>query len=272
MMPTTYTTALTIAGSDPGGGAGIQADLKTFAALGCYGLSVITALTAQNTQGVQGIQTIPESFVSLQLQSLFQDIAIGAAKTGMLHHTEMIKAVTHFFDKRPCPLIVDPVMTAKDGSLLLKSDAITALKEYLLPMATLLTPNLPEAEHLLQRSINNVKEMEQAAKLLAEMGPQSVLIKGGHLAVSESSDCLYNRVSQEIIWLKAPRIMTPNTHGTGCTLSAAITALLAKGISLNQAVEQAKAYLSAALKAGADYSLGQGHGPVHHFYQFWKSP
>ena len=269
-MPQTYTTVLTIAGSDPGGGAGIQADLKTFAALGCYGLSVITALTAQNTQGVQGIQTIPESFVRLQLMSLWEDIPVTAAKIGMLHHSSMIKSIANFFTEHQCPLIIDPVMTAKDGSPLLKPEAITTFKKYLLPMATLLTPNLPEAEQLLERSINSFQEMEQAGKSISEMGAEAVLIKGGHLKNAPSDDCLYIRTAKEIIWLDAPRINTQNNHGTGCTLSAAITAFLAQGIPLNQAVTQAKAYLSAALESGADYVLGHGHGPVHHFHQLWR--
>lgn len=269
-MTTRYTTTLTIAGSDPSAGAGIQADLKTFAALGCYGLSVITALTAQNTQGVQGIQMIPDSFVTSQLESLYQDINIGTVKTGMLHHAGIIKAVAHFFNKNPHPLVVDPVMVAKDGSLLLEPDAIRALKENLLPKATLLTPNLPEAEALLDRPIQSLRDMEQAAKLIIKMGPQAVLIKGGHLASSQSQDCFYSKVSQQVIWFDAPRIDTNNTHGTGCTLSAAIAAFLARGNSLIKSVELAKAYLSSALQAGAIYRLGQGNGPVHHLNQLWQ--
>jgi hydroxymethylpyrimidine/phosphomethylpyrimidine kinase len=265
-----YITALTIAGSDPSGGAGMQADLKTFSALGCYGLSVLTALPAQNTQGVQGIQEIPESFVALQLQSIFQDIRVAAAKTGMLHNAKIIQHVARFFEGQSCPLIVDPVISAKDGSLLLESDAITVLKERLIPLATILTPNLLEAEMLWGQPINSPMDMENAANFLASLGATAVLIKGGHMKTDQSNDCLYLSASQETIWLNAPRIVTQNTHGTGCTLSAAITAMLAKGAPLLQAVQQAKDYLFSALQAGAVYTLGNGHGPVHHFYQFWE--
>ncbi len=261
-----YVTALTIAGSDPSGGAGIQADLKTFSALGCYGLSVITALTAQNTQGVQGIEYVSEQFVEKQLKSVFDDIEVGVIKTGMLHNSKIITVIANFLKNKCCPLLVDPVITAKDGSILLEDSAIFTLQEKLLPLATLITPNIPEAEVLLQCSIKNYEDMEKACKSLATLGPKAVLLKGGHLMSTESNDCFYDAISQEISWFKAPRINTLNTHGTGCTLSAAITACLAKGFPLERAIGEAKKYLSAALKAGAELTLGHGHGPVYHFY------
>lgn len=260
-----YCCTLTIAGSDPSGGAGIQADLKTFAALGCYGLSVLTALTAQNTQGVQGIHPIPAGFIKLQLESLFQDIDIAAVKIGMVHQTDIIETITKFLKDKPQPLVIDPVMEAKGGNILLEKKAINALLDCFLPRACLLTPNLPEAEALLQNKIKNHLEMERAAKKLTEMGAQAVLLKGGHLSTPDSCDCLYIKASQELIWFKGPRILTPNTHGTGCTLSSAITALIARGFRLPDAITQAKSYLLAALQAGAAYKLGQGHGPLQHF-------
>lgn len=265
-----YTTTLSIAGSDPGGGAGIQADLKTFSALGCYGMSVITALTAQNTQGVQAIETLPVAFVMQQLQSLFNDIDIQAIKIGMLSNHEIIETLARYLTHQPQPLIVDPVMTAKDGSQLLATNAITALKDYILPLTTLLTPNIPEAELLLGTSITTRLQMEQAAKSLADIGPAAVLIKGGHLTDTFSNDCLYTKVTRQLLWFDSPRINTVNTHGTGCTLSAAITAFIAKGKPLSEAVQQAKHYLYQAIQHGSHYHLGKGHGPVHHFYAWWN--
>lgn len=265
-----YTTALSIAGSDPSGGAGIQADIKTFSALGCYGMSVITALTAQNTQGVQGVHTAPAEFVELQLKSIFADIKVNATKTGMLHNAKVIDRVANFFKTHPSPLIIDPVIMAKDGSLLLETEALDALKAKLLPYAYLITPNLPEAELLLEYPIQNEAAMEQAARDLTDLGAHAVLIKGGHLNDSESNDCLYIRKEQKLHWFNAKRINTRNTHGTGCTLSAAITALIAQNVPLYDAVAQAKAYLNAALIKGADYQLGLGYGPVHHFHSLWK--
>lgn len=266
-----YTTALSIAGSDPSGGAGIQADIKTFSALGCYGMSVITALTAQNTQGVQGVHTIPAEFVELQLKSIFADIKVNAAKTGMLHNALVIDRVANFFESHRCPLIIDPVIMAKDGSLLLETEALSALKTQLLPHAYLITPNLPEAELLLGRTIKTAKDMEAAAHDLGQLGAEAVLIKGGHLNDSESNDCLYVREQQQIFWFNATRIHTQNTHGTGCTLSAAITAFTAQGLTIYEAVSAAKTYLNLAIQNGAPYQLGQGHGPVHHFHSFWKT-
>lgn len=265
-----YKVALTIAGSDSSGGAGIQADLKTFAALGCYGMSVITALTAQNTQGVQAILAVPAKFVQQQLDSCFSDIKINAIKTGMLFSASIIEVVAEYIANYRVPLVIDPVMVSKNGSLLLKKNAINSLSEKLLPLATLLTPNIDEAEYLLKKSINDKQTMQQAARELCNMGPRAVLIKGGHLHAETSDDCLYIRKDKKFYWFKAKRIITNNTHGTGCTLSSAITAFMAQGNSLVDSVNYAKKYITKALVVGSKYRLGSGHGPVHHFYKVWS--
>ena len=264
-----YTTTLTIAGSDNSGGAGIQADLKTFSALGCYGMSVITALTAQNTRGVQTIYEVSPAFIGQQIDSIFEDIKVDAIKIGMLHSTEVITTVAEKLrNYKTIPLILDPVMVGKDKSPLLKPTAINALRDNLLPLATLITPNLPEAETLLGKTIRDHKEMEKSALELSKLGPKAVLIKGGHLAEPESADCLY--IENTYHWFSNPRIETINTHGTGCTLSAAIAAFMAKKYSLYDAVKNAKKYISAAIATGSEYKLGHGYGPVHHFHQLWK--
>jgi hydroxymethylpyrimidine/phosphomethylpyrimidine kinase len=266
-----YHKALTIAGSDSGAGAGIQADLKTFAALGCYGLSVLTAITAQNTLGVQAVHRLPPKFISQQLESVLTDIGCDAIKIGMLGDSLTVKTVSKQLQLlQSTPIIVDPVMVAKGGSLLLAQDAIITLRDELLPLATLLTPNLPEAECLLATKIDDLNGMEKAAQELCRLGPQAVLIKGGHLNnKEESSDYLFIQTTATGYWLSQTRIHTQNTHGTGCTLSAAIAALLAQKKPLVDAVKGAKRYVTDALQAGSQYQLGQGHGPVHHFYQNW---
>lgn len=261
-----YYKTLSIAGSDSGGGAGIQADIKTFSALGCYGMSVITALTAQNTLGVQGILPIPPEFIRLQLKSILDDMSADAIKTGMLHSAEVIEAIVSTLNQyQPIPLIVDPVMIAKDGSYLLEPNAIEALKTQLFPITTLMTPNVVEAEALLNSKIIDKTSIEKAAKELTQWGSKAVLLKGGHMPGSEGSDCLYIKAEDRCYWLHKPTIKTKNTHGTGCTLSAAITAFIAQGFSLLEAMTQAKEYLSNALTTGADYQLGKGYGPVKHF-------
>ncbi|HYF97429.1 MAG TPA: bifunctional hydroxymethylpyrimidine kinase/phosphomethylpyrimidine kinase, partial [Coxiellaceae bacterium] len=218
-----YIKTLTIAGSDSGGGAGIQADLKTFAALGCYGMSVITALTAQNTLGVQGVFPIPPEFVALQLLSVLDDMRADAVKTGMLHSAAVIEAIADELKKYlPLSLVVDPVMVAKDGSLLLEPSAIHSLQEKLFPLATLITPNLVEAESLLNYKITTKELMEQAAQDLSQWGSQAVLLKGGHREGHEGDDCLYLAEQKKWYWYSNPVVKTKNTHGTGCTLSAAI--------------------------------------------------
>jgi hydroxymethylpyrimidine/phosphomethylpyrimidine kinase len=265
-----YIKTLTIAGSDSGGGAGIQADLKTFSALGCYGMSVITVLTAQNTLGVQAIQDIPAEFIGKQLDSIFSDMGVDAIKIGMLHSPAVIEIIAaHLKNHSAIPIVLDPVMIAKDGSPLLQQNAVDALRIQLFPLATLITPNLTEVEVLLQQTIRDHQAMEQAAQQLCTLGPQAVLIKGGHLENAESADCLYIKNQNRCHWFTNQRIATHNTHGTGCTLSAAITAFMAKGNNLLAAVSAAKQYISAAIAAGSAYTLGKGHGPVQHFHQWW---
>lgn len=264
-----YARTLTIAGSDSGGGAGIQADLKAFSALGCYGMSVITALTAQNTKAVTGILSVPPAFIAEQLKAVLSDIGTDAVKIGMLHTPEVIEKVAHTLTEFGVSnIVLDPVMVAKSGDKLLQDEAVDALKTYLLPIATIITPNLPETSVLLGQAVETYSHMQQAANDLARLCPGAILVKGGHLTSDESTDLLYLSASEQHEFTSA-RIPTKNAHGTGCTLSAAIAAGLAKGVSVVDAVSAAKQYLTGALQAGADYELGHGHGPVHHFYQWW---
>ena len=266
---------LTIAGSDSGGGAGIQADLKTFSALGTYGASVITALTAQNTRSVTAIHDVPADFVGAQLDAVFDDIRIDAVKVGMLSRPETIAVVAERLERyRANRIVVDPVMITKSGDRLLQPDAVAALRERLLPLATLITPNLPEAGVLLDAKppVDEAGMLEAAAALRA-LGRGAVLLKGGHLAGDESIDVFADGAdgnkggAPEI--LRARRIATRNTHGTGCTLSAAIAALLGRGLSLRSAVERAKTFVTAAIQASDQLSVGKGHGPVQHFHALW---
>jgi len=267
-----YPRALTIAGSDSGGGAGIQADLKTFAALGCYGMSVVTALTAQNTVAVVGIHPVPPDFIAAQLDAVMEDIGADAIKVGMLHSAEVIVTVAERLRRYPqVPIVVDPVMVAKSGDRLLREDAVTALREVLLPLATVVTPNLPEAETLLGRRVRDRDAMNAAAIDLLRLGPRAVVVKGGHLAGGDSTDVLALAGETTVRWFQAPRATTSNTHGTGCTYSSAIAAGLARGAGIAEAVEQAKRYLTGAITAGATFKLGGGHGPVHHFHALWPS-
>lgn len=266
-----YYRALTIAGSDSGGGAGIQADLKTFAALGCYGLSVITALTAQNTRGVSAISPVSPDFVDRQLEAVLTDIGADAVKIGMLHSPDIIRTVADNLQRYEISnIVLDPVMVAKSGDRLLQEEAAQALAALLLPLATLITPNLPEAAVLLGRPLERREEMEAAARDLALLGPEAVLVKGGHLEGERSPDLLYERYEDRVTSFDAARVRTVNTHGTGCTLSSAIAAGLARGLALNEAVHRAKDYLSGALEKGAGYRLGSGHGPVHHLWEHWS--
>lgn len=263
-----YKRALSIAGFDGSGGAGIQADLKTFSALGCYGMTVLTALPVQNTRGVKSIYELPVRCIEEQIHSIFEDIGVDVVKLGMLHRCEIIEAVARGLkDYLPLTIVVDPVMVAKSGDRLLVEDAISAFKELILPITTVLTPNLPEAEDLLKKKIISEIDMENAAKELTFMGPDAVILKGGHREGKLSEDCLW--FDGFIHWFKSERINTVNTHGTGCTFSAAIAAILAQGKSIPKAVEGAKQYLFAALKSGADYNIGYGNGPVNHFYNIW---
>ena len=261
--------ALTIAGSDSSGGAGIQADLKTFAALGVYGASVLTALTAQNTQGVNGIHRVPAAFVSAQLDAVFSDLAIGAVKIGMVAELAILDAIVAGLARwTPAHVVLDPVMIATSGDRLLASEAIDALRTQLIPRVALITPNLPEAAALLDEPVaTGEAAVESQGRRLLAMGCQSVLIKGGHGQGAESIDYLID--ANRAIALRAPRIATGNTHGTGCSLSAAIAANLAKGESLETAVRNAKAWVSAAIAAADRFSVGHGHGPIHHFHRFY---
>jgi hydroxymethylpyrimidine/phosphomethylpyrimidine kinase len=257
--------ALTIAGSDSGGGAGIQADLKTFGALGVYGMSVLTALTAQNTLGVQGIFELPPEFVAAQIDSVLSDIGADAVKTGMLANAAIIEVVAERLQHYVIPaLVVDPVMVAKSGDPLLREDARHVLIERLLPLATVVTPNLHEAEVLAGIKIATTEGMREAAQRVHAMGPDWVVVKGGHLADSdEAVDLLYD--GKEFREYRSPRVETRNDHGTGCTFASAIAAGLAKGLSVPEAVSQAKEYLDRVLRASATLRLGHGHGPMHHF-------
>lgn len=263
--------ALTIAGFDSSGGAGIQADLKTFSALGCYGMSVLTALPVQNTTGVKAIYDIPTTCVAEQIAAIFEDSRVDAIKIGMLQRQDIIETVADALKKEhPRNVVVDPVMVAKSGHLLLDRDAIAAMKTLLFPLATLITPNLMEASELLGRPIECKEQMEQAAIDLLRMGPKAVLVKGGHLN-GDCEDCLcIDEEGIRFLWLTAKRTETPNTHGTGCTLSAAIASLLARGYALPEAVQQAKNYLTKAIIAGAHLKIGKGKGPVHHFHALWN--
>lgn len=266
--------AVTIAGSDSGGGAGIQADLKTFCALGVYGASVITALTAQNTLGVQGVFDTPPEFVTAQIDSVFSDLPVNAVKIGMLSTTATIQAVAdglrrHASAHRGRPVVIDPVMVATSGDRLINEDAIGALRQQLLPLADVLTPNMPEAAALLGEDVaSDYATLEQQGARLLALGPRAVLVKGGHGAGPQSTDVLVT--AHGVRRFSAPRIHTRNTHGTGCTLSSAIAALLAKGLPLEDAVTGGKAYLTEALAASDQLQIGGGHGPVHHFVGVWR--
>ncbi|WP_284180260.1 bifunctional hydroxymethylpyrimidine kinase/phosphomethylpyrimidine kinase [Rhabdaerophilum sp. SD176] len=261
--------ALTIAGSDSGGGAGIQADLKTFSALGVYGASVITALTAQNTLGVQGILDIPPDFVRQQITSVLEDIPVNAVKIGMLSVPATIEAVADSLAGTFAgPVVIDPVMVAASGDPLLTDAAIATLIARLLPRADLLTPNLHEAARLLgQPMAETVAAMEEQGRALLALGPRAVLMKGGHGTGAEAVDVLVTPGGLRHV--SAPRIPSRNSHGTGCTLSSAIAAELAKGHVLEEAVATAKAYVHAAIAAADRLHVGQGHGPTHHFHAFW---
>jgi hydroxymethylpyrimidine/phosphomethylpyrimidine kinase len=261
--------AVTIAGSDSGGGAGIQADLKTFSALGVYGASVITALTAQNTLGVQGIHDVPPDFIGRQIDSVFSDLTVNAVKIGMLSRPAAIEAVAAGLERhRANNVVLDPVMVATSGDRLLAPEAIESLKSTLVPRALVITPNLPEAAAMLDEPIaEDEGAMRAQGERLLKLGPGAVLIKGGHAAGQESADLLIDAAGMQRF--VAPRVATRNTHGTGCTLSSAIAAGLAKGLDLRQAVAAAKAYVSAAIAASEQLRIGSGHGPVHHFHGWW---
>jgi hydroxymethylpyrimidine/phosphomethylpyrimidine kinase len=265
----TTPVALTIAGSDTSGGAGIQADLKTFAAFGVYGASVITALTAQNTTGVSGIHQVPADFVIAQIDAVFTDLAVGAVKIGMVAQLATIDAIAAGLSRwSPQHIVLDPVMVATSGDRLLAAESVEVLRTKLIPRASLITPNLPEAAALLDEPVaTNEADVERQGRRLLALGCKAVLIKGGHGQGSESIDYLID--AERTIALAAPRIATKNTHGTGCSLSSAIAAGLAKGDEMETAVRNAKAWISAAIAAADRFTVGHGHGPIHHFHKFY---
>jgi hydroxymethylpyrimidine/phosphomethylpyrimidine kinase len=265
----TMPIALTIAGSDSSGGAGIQADLKTFSALGVYGASVITALTAQNTNGVSGIHQVPADFVTAQIDAVFGDLDVNSVKIGMVAQLATIDAIVAGLTRwSPKHVVLDPVMVATSGDRLLAADAVEALRTKLIPRASVITPNLPEAAALLDEPVaSGEAAIESQGKRLLTMGCPAVLIKGGHAQGSESIDYLVR--GSDTVALAAPRIASKNTHGTGCSLSSAIAAGLAKGEDLESAVRHAKAWISAAIAAADRLGVGHGHGPIHHFHAFY---
>lgn len=267
----TIRNVLSIAGSDPSGGAGIQADLKAFSARGTYGMAVLTALTAQNTQGVTAIHALPPEFVRAQIEAVFSDIRVDAVKIGMIANAQIAETVAASLEAYAAgiPIVLDPVMVAKGGAPLLANDANQAILERLLPLATVITPNLPEAAALLGEQEAQTREgMAEQAKRLLLLGPRAVLIKGGHLESDDSPDVLAE--ADRVTWYEGPRTKTKNTHGTGCTLSSAIAAELAKGQFVVEAVRAAKTYLAEAIAAADQLSVGSGHGPVHHFVELWN--
>ena len=258
---------LTIAGSDSSGGAGIQADLKTFAAHGVFGMSVITAVTAQNTCGVTMVQDMTPEMITAQMDAVFSDIRVDAVKIGMVSRSESIRTISAGLKKwNPPVVVVDPVMISKSGYPLLQPEACNALIRELLPLATLLTPNLPEAETICGFSIKTEEDMEKAATAILALGAKAVLVKGGHLEGTHADDYLFN--GEKGVWLSGIRIETKHTHGTGCTLSSALASNLAKGMDLEEAVRLGKRYVTTGIEHGI--ALGRGHGPTHHFVNMYK--
>lgn len=270
-----YHTALTIAGSDPSGGAGMQADLKTFSALGVYGASAVVAVVDENTVGVYGVHPIPESFVAGQIRSVIGDIGADAVKIGMLHSSPLIRTVLSTLREYPDVrnIVLDPVMVATSGDPLLEREAIGTLRDELIPYSRVITPNLPEASLLLGETVDHQDQLEDAARELSRLTgePVSVMLKAGHLeGTDQLVDIFYNAEKRTFLRLASRKLHTPNTHGTGCTLSSAIAAYLALGADLDTAARLGKDYIVAAVEAGADYQIGHGHGPVHHFHRWWQ--
>lgn len=268
-----YSRVLTIAGSDPSGGAGIQADIKTISALGCFATSAIVAVVDENTVGVTGVHPVPVEFVTGQIRSVLDDIGTDAIKIGMLHSAELIRAVRDTLDRYPeiTDVVLDPVMVATSGDPLLRQDAVDTLRSVLIPRARVITPNIPEAEILLGETLSRQENLPDAARRLSERcGGVSVFLKAGHLTDNLLIDVFYNAETGALTPLQSERIHTVNTHGTGCTLSSALASFLARGLSLDDAAAAAKEYISAAIKVGAGYEIGHGHGPVHHFHAWWK--
>ena len=261
---------LSIAGSDPSGGAGIQADLKTFSALGCYGMAAITALTAQNTQGVTGVHIPDASFIAQQIDTIFADVRVDAVKIGMLGSPEIVHAVADALARhKPAHIVLDPVLVATSGHSLGAPGVVEAMREKLFSLASVVTPNLPEAARLAEVDVPaDEAGLEHLARILAGQGARAVLVKGGHLSGATAQDVLF--AQGQVSRFLAPRVNTKNTHGTGCMLSSAIAVHLAKGLALDQAVQASKDYLTQALRAADALDVGQGHGPVHHFTGLWR--
>ncbi len=261
-----YCRVLSIAGSDSGGGAGIQADIKSISACGCYAATAITAVTVQNTQGVTAVHPVPTEIVEAQIDAVLSDIGADAVKVGMLHSAEIVDVVCRAIDRyTPKSVVVDPVMVSTSGHRLIDESAIATLRDNLLPRATIITPNIPEAEILLGERISSNEDLEHAAKALSERYNVSVLLKAGHMEDEMLIDIFYE-AEGKIHRLSSPRVETPNTHGTGCTLSAAIASFLAMGHTPALAVQSAKEYLTRAIASGAEYTIGNGHGPVDHLF------
>lgn len=266
-----YARALSIAGSDPSGGAGIQADLKTFSALRCFGMTALTAVVDENTVGVTGVHPVPVPFVSGQIRSCLDDIGADAVKIGMLHSSELIEAVCETLLRYDIKnIVLDPVMVATSGDPLLQDDAVKTLQNVLIPHVRVITPNIPEAEILLGSKITSQDMLPEAARALSGGRRVSVMLKAGHLSDGTVADVFYNAETDRTSVLCSQRVDTRNTHGTGCTLSSAFAAFLARGYQLDDAAKAAKDYIAAAIKAGADYQIGKGHGPVHHFWNWWE--
>ena len=267
-MKKTYNRVLTIAGSDSGGGAGIQADIKAISAMGCYAESAITAVTVQNTIGVQAVHPIPLDILEGQIDAVLSDIGADAVKIGMLHSAEVAILVARMIEKYEIRnVVLDPVMVSTSGHRLIEEAAIEVIKEKLMPLASVLTPNVPEAEILIGRKISSEEDFPEVARELADKYGISVFLKAGHLTGDTLTDYFYNAEDGSTTLLPSKRVYTKNTHGTGCTLSSAIAAALAKGEDLTAAAKSAKAYLEQAIISGADYKIGHGHGPVNHFWR-----
>lgn len=270
-MKKRYYRVLSIAGSDPSGGAGIQADLKTISACGCYAATALTAVVDENTIGVTDVHPVPISFVQGQIRSVLDDIGADAIKIGMLHSSELIRAVKETLSAYNIRnIVLDPVMVATSGDKLLQDEAIDTLRNELVPYVRVITPNIPEAEILSGRKITNPDELPEIARELSQNRQVSVLLKAGHMKEKEVKDVFYNAETDRILALVSPRIATRNTHGTGCTLSSAFASFLALGHSPDEAATKAKEYIHNALVAGANYDIGKGHGPVHHFFPYWE--
>jgi len=260
--------ALTIAGSDSGGGAGIQADIKSFSANGVFGMSAITAITAQNTTGVQGYVDVPLEYIAMQIDSVFADIRPDAVKTGMLSNPQTVALVAQKLKEYKADnIVIDPVMIAKGGSLLLQKEAVQNMVGMLFPLATIITPNIPEAEFITGKKIVSSADMQEICLDLNDMGAKCVLLKGGHMGTEEANDLLFD--GEKFHTFTSKRIKTHNTHGTGCTLASAIAANLAKGFSVYDAVASAKEYIQGAIEHADELNIGSGHGPLHHFYKFY---